>query len=132
MFKFVFLAVFTCLTAIAALAALPAKADVAQYPVAEFPGTYQTKEWYGNIIQLQAVACEQGPYCMQVVGVVQGDTFQVGQYFMTDLKLRNGHLRRGYMRIPNGPSLPGGVFRRTANQVEMKAFGASEMWDRIK
>lgn len=116
----------------AALSILSTPHASAQSAPAGFEGIWQTKEWFGTIANLQFVECEDGPYCVEIVSLVQCDGMMPGHVFMSGLKLMGGNLRRGQMNIPNGPSLPGGVFKISDTQVQLQAFGASEIWERVE
>lgn len=119
-------------TAVLAISFLALPGAQAQSAPAGFEGIWQTKEWFGTIANLRFIECEDGPYCVEVVSLVKGDGMAPGMIFMSELKLMNGNLRRGKMNIPNGPRLPGGVFKISDSQVKLDAFGASEIWERVQ
>ena len=117
---------------IAATSVLAAPFASAQKAPSGFEGVWQTKEWFGTIANMRFVECEpDGPYCIQVVSLEKGDGFEPGDLFMVSLDVQGKDLRRGAMRIPGGPSLPGGVFWLNENQVELRALGAQEIWEKI-
>ena len=122
---------FQKLSLTAIVAAAFSTAALALVP-SQFQGVWETKEWFGTIARMQVVECApDGPYCIQVHSLVQGDGLSPGDLFATSLDPRGTDLRSGSMKIPNGPTLPVGLFYVNENQLRLESFGTKEVWERV-